>query len=140
MCRAHITEILHEVSSPDTAVILSDGSAALYLSDAGSQCPLSGATHAQQLLPPGGGAVCGAISARAQKLAIGCEDGIARLWTLGGGAAEGCQMFSLADWGHTVETTGSVQCIVWSPDSEVCFLYRIWYSLIEHFLDYSISF
>lgn len=138
MCRAHIIEILHERNCPDTAVILSDGSAALYLSDAGSQCPLSGATHAQQLLPPGGGAVCGAISVRAQKLAIGCTDGIARLWTLGGGVAEGFQMFSLADWGHTVESTGAVQCIVWSPDSEVWFLYQIWYPQIEQFGDSSI--
>jgi hypothetical protein len=118
--KPHIVEILHQADFPDTALILSDGSVAHCLSDAASQSPLSGAAHTEWLLPPGGGACCGAISARAQKLAIGCSDGVIRLWSLGAHRSDSCQELSLADWGHSVESTGAVQCIVWSTDSEVC--------------------
>ena len=117
--KPHITEILHESDCPDTALVLSDGSVAHCLSDSASQSPLSGAAHTRWLLPPGGGACCGALSSRAQKLAIGCSDGITRLWSLAAGEPSHCQQLSLADWGHSVETTGAVQCIVWSADSEV---------------------
>lgn len=122
----HIVEILHQSDCPDTALILSDGSVAQCLSDSASQSPLSGAAHTQWLLPAGGGACCGALSSRAHKLAIGCSDGITRLWSLGADESATCQQLSLADWGHSVESTGAVQCIVWSSDSEVRPYSRLW--------------
>lgn len=128
----HIREILHHSDCPDTALVLSDGSVAHCLSDSASQSPLSGAAHVQWLLPPGGGACCGALSSQAQKLAIGCSDGMTRLWSLAAGGAASCQQLSLADWGHSVESTGAVQCIVWSADSEVCSHSQLCGAEIQH--------
>lgn len=103
----------------DAALIYSDGSAAHCICDASAPAPLMHAVHARWLLGPGGGALCGAIGARAQSIALGCDDGITRIWAVAGSGSDAePRELSLADWGHGVESTGAVACVVWTPDSE----------------------
>lgn len=116
----HITHIIAHPDCADASVVYSDGSAAHCICDSSAQSPLMHAVHARWLMEPGSGALCGAIGARARSIALGCEDGVTRVWAAdgAGGEAEPREL-SLADWGHGVESTGAVECVVWTPDSEV---------------------
>lgn len=117
---ANITHIIAHPDCVDAALVYSDGSAAHCICDANAPAPLMHAVHARWLMEPGAGALCGAIGARAQSIALGCEDGITRVWAAAGAGTEAePRQLSLADWGHGVESTGAVECVVWTPDSEV---------------------
>lgn len=115
----HITHIIAQPDCLDAALVYSDGSAAHCICDANAQSPLMHSRHAQWLVEPGGGALCGAVGARAQAIALGCADGITRVWPTTAAANAEPRELSLADWGHGVESTGAVACVVWTPDSEV---------------------
>lgn len=117
-----IASIVHHPACDSAVVILRDGTAALCLSDANEASALSSLQATRWLLPSSGGASCGAISAQAHMLALGCADGVLRLWTLGGGTSgeEGpTRELSLTDWGYGPAETGGVACVAWTPDGEV---------------------
>lgn len=118
---AHITQIVAQPDCLDAALVYSDGSAAQCICDANAQSPLMHAVHARWLVEPGGGALCGAIGVRAQSIALGCADGVTRMWAATGAADAEARELSLGDWGHGVESTGAVACVMWTPDGEVRF-------------------
>ena len=63
-------------------------------------------------------AVCAAVGARQQVLAVGTRRGTVELFTLGDNrAAVQRSTISLVDWGYPVEDTGPVSCIRWTPDN-----------------------
>eukprot|EP00898_Chlorokybus_atmophyticus_P004519 jgi/Chlat1/5068/Chrsp33S08959 len=61
-------------------------------------------------------AACVAIATRTEVLAVGRRDGVVDMYSL----ADRCaylRTLSLVDWGCTVEDTGAVSCLQWSPDN-----------------------
>ncbi|KAK1260240.1 hypothetical protein QJS04_geneDACA002447 [Acorus gramineus] len=63
-----------------------------------------------------GDAVCASVASDKQILAVGCRRGVVELYDL----AETPSLLrtvSLVDWGYSVEDTGSVSCIAWTPDN-----------------------
>lgn len=61
-------------------------------------------------------AVCAAISTQQQVLAVGTRRGTVELFNLTDNAAY-MRTVSLVDWGYSLEDTGHVTCICWSPDN-----------------------
>uniref|UniRef100_A0A2P2MRC6 RAB6A-GEF complex partner protein 1 n=1 Tax=Rhizophora mucronata TaxID=61149 RepID=A0A2P2MRC6_RHIMU len=63
-----------------------------------------------------GDAVCASIASDQKILAVGTRRGVVDLYDL----AESASLFrtvSLYDWGYTVDDTGAVSCIAWTPDN-----------------------
>ncbi|XVF73146.1 hypothetical protein PTKIN_Ptkin12aG0178100 [Pterospermum kingtungense] len=63
-----------------------------------------------------GDAVCTSVAGDQQILAVGTRRGVVELYDL----AESFSLIrtvSLYDWGYSVDDTGSVSCIVWTPDN-----------------------
>lgn len=61
-------------------------------------------------------AVCTSIAPNQQILAVGTRRGVVELYDLGASASL-IRSVSLYDWGYSVEDTGAVSCISWTPDS-----------------------
>ncbi|KAL8138535.1 hypothetical protein V2J09_004536, partial [Rumex salicifolius] len=61
-------------------------------------------------------AVCTSISPNQQILAVGTRRGVTELYDLVESASP-IRSVSLYDWGYSVEDTGAVNCISWTPDS-----------------------
>jgi hypothetical protein len=117
---ASITALVHRRGCETCAILLSDGSAALCLTDGFETASAGSIEVSSWLLGPGDGAVCGAISAQAQMVAVGCTDGVLRLWGCASDLAQGPQrQLSLVDWGHGPEATGRVACVAWTQDGQV---------------------
>ncbi|KAG6725467.1 hypothetical protein I3842_02G033700 [Carya illinoinensis] len=63
-----------------------------------------------------GDAVCASVASEQQILAVGTRRGVVELYDL----AESTPLIrtvSLYDWGYSMEDTGSVSCIAWTPDN-----------------------
>ncbi|KAL0538140.1 hypothetical protein IC582_027139 [Cucumis melo] len=61
-------------------------------------------------------AVCTSVASNQQILAVGTRRGVVELYDL----ADSASLFrsvSLHDWGYSVEDTGYVSCIAWTPDN-----------------------
>lgn len=61
-------------------------------------------------------AACTALSAEQEILAVGTRRGTVDLYDLEDGATL-LRTVSLYDWGYSVEDTGAVNCIAWTPDN-----------------------
>ncbi|CAA0819359.1 Unknown protein [Striga hermonthica] len=60
--------------------------------------------------------VCASVSPEQQILAVGTLKGIVELYDLADSASL-IRSVSLHDWGYSVEDTGPVSCIAWTPDN-----------------------
>ncbi|XAR63034.1 hypothetical protein NMG60_11022819 [Bertholletia excelsa] len=63
-----------------------------------------------------GDAACASVASEQQILAVGTRKGVVELYDL----AESASLFrtvSLYDWGYSVDDTGAVNCIAWTPDN-----------------------
>ncbi|KAL5572911.1 hypothetical protein UlMin_022508 [Ulmus minor] len=63
-----------------------------------------------------GDAVCASAAPEQQILAVGTKRGVVELHDLAESASL-IRTVSLYDWGHSVEDTGPVSCISWTPDN-----------------------
>ncbi|GLT84668.1 hypothetical protein SLE2022_028850 [Rubroshorea leprosula] len=63
-----------------------------------------------------GDAVCTSIASDQQILAVGTSRGVVELYDLAESASL-IRTVSLSDWGYTMDDTGSVNCIAWTPDN-----------------------
>ncbi|BFG22031.1 hypothetical protein CerSpe_083050 [Prunus speciosa] len=63
-----------------------------------------------------GDAVCASVAAEQQILAVGTKRGVVELYDLAESASL-IRSVSLYDWGYSMEDTGSVSCIAWTPDN-----------------------
>ncbi|BBN10730.1 RAB6A-GEF complex partner protein 1 [Marchantia polymorpha subsp. ruderalis] len=61
-------------------------------------------------------AVCASVAHLQQLLAVGCMRGTVELFNLADNALP-LRTISLFDWGYSVEDTGPVNCISWTPDN-----------------------
>lgn len=63
-----------------------------------------------------GDAVCASVASEQQILAVGTKRGVAELYDL---AESGSliRTVSLYDWGYSMDDTGPVSCIAWTPDN-----------------------
>ncbi|KZV51236.1 hypothetical protein F511_05893 [Dorcoceras hygrometricum] len=62
--------------------------------------------------------VCASMATEQQILAVGTRKGIVELYDLADSASL-IRSVSLSDWGYSVEDTGPVNCIAWTPDNSV---------------------
>ncbi|KAJ8900535.1 hypothetical protein K2173_025312 [Erythroxylum novogranatense] len=63
-----------------------------------------------------GDAVCTSVASDQQILAVGTIRGVVELYDLAESASL-IRAVSLYDWGYSMEDTGSVSCIAWTPDN-----------------------
>lgn len=63
-----------------------------------------------------GDAMCTSVASDQQILAVGCSRGVVELYDLAENARH-IRTVSLYDWGYSVEDTGPVTCISWTPDN-----------------------
>ncbi|KAL3829687.1 hypothetical protein ACJIZ3_018489 [Penstemon smallii] len=63
-----------------------------------------------------GEVVCASLAQEQQILAVGTRKGIVELYDLADSASL-IRSVSLYDWGYSVEDTGPVSCIAWTPDN-----------------------
>lgn len=63
-----------------------------------------------------GDAVCTSVALEQQILAVGTRRGVVELYDLADSASL-IRAVSLFDWGYSVEDTGPVTCIAWTPDN-----------------------
>ncbi|CAA2992972.1 RAB6A-GEF complex partner 1-like [Olea europaea subsp. europaea] len=63
-----------------------------------------------------GDVVCAAVASEQQILAVGTQRGVIELYDLADSASL-IRTVSLHDWGYSVEDTGPVNCIAWTPDN-----------------------
>ncbi|KAF8380184.1 hypothetical protein HHK36_027666 [Tetracentron sinense] len=63
-----------------------------------------------------GDAMCASVASDQQILAVGSRRGVVELYDLAESALL-LRTVSLYDWGYTMEDTGSVSCIAWTPDN-----------------------
>ncbi|KAF8412210.1 hypothetical protein HHK36_000170 [Tetracentron sinense] len=63
-----------------------------------------------------GDAVCASVASDQQILAVGSRRGVVELYDLAESASL-LRTVSLYDWGYSMEDTGSVSCIAWTPDN-----------------------
>ncbi|RWR80915.1 Ribosome control protein 1 [Cinnamomum micranthum f. kanehirae] len=63
-----------------------------------------------------GDAVCASVASDQRILAVGCKRGVVELYDLAESASL-LRSVSLYDWGYSVEDTGSINCIAWTPDN-----------------------
>ncbi|XP_031275810.1 RAB6A-GEF complex partner protein 1-like isoform X2 [Pistacia vera] len=63
-----------------------------------------------------GDAVCTSVASEQQILAVGTRRGIVELYDLVESASL-IRTVSLYDWGYSMDDTGSVSCIAWTPDN-----------------------
>ena len=118
--QADIVAVAHDADCSTLALLLANGAAALCCADALGNSALASIELAAWLVSPGGGATCCAVSARASMVAVGCSDGVLRLWNCANvSAGMEARELSLADWGYGPEGTGSVGCIAWTQDGQV---------------------
>ncbi|CAM6095693.1 unnamed protein product [Calypogeia fissa] len=61
-------------------------------------------------------AICASIGHQQQLLAVGCMRGTVELFNLADNALP-LRTISLFDWGYSVDDTGPVNCISWTPDN-----------------------
>ncbi|TVU28879.1 hypothetical protein EJB05_20415 [Eragrostis curvula] len=61
-------------------------------------------------------AMCTSVASEQQILAVGCSRGVVELYDLAENARH-IRTISLYDWGYSVEDTGPVACISWTPDN-----------------------
>ncbi|GJM87069.1 hypothetical protein PR202_ga02987 [Eleusine coracana subsp. coracana] len=90
-------------------------------------------------------AMCTSVASEQQILTVGCSRGVVELYDLAENARH-IRTISLYDWGYSVEDTGPVACISWTPDNcafAVGWKFRgltVWYELLffpRYHLDYS---
>ncbi|XP_075505546.1 uncharacterized protein LOC142542672 [Primulina tabacum] len=67
---------------------------------------------------PSGDIVCASMATEQQILAAGTRKGVVDLYDLADSASL-IRSVSLSDWGYSVEDTGPVNCIAWTPDNSV---------------------
>ncbi|XP_065859676.1 uncharacterized protein [Euphorbia lathyris] len=63
-----------------------------------------------------GDAVCASVASDQQILAVGTRRGVVELYDLAESASL-IRTVSLYDWGYSVDATGPVSCIAWTPDN-----------------------
>ncbi|XP_057979340.1 uncharacterized protein LOC131165493 [Malania oleifera] len=63
-----------------------------------------------------GDAVCASVASEQQILAVGTQRGVVELYDLEESASL-IRSVSLYDWGYSVDDTGPVSCIAWTPDN-----------------------
>uniref|UniRef100_A0A0V0IZW4 RIC1 C-terminal alpha solenoid region domain-containing protein n=1 Tax=Solanum chacoense TaxID=4108 RepID=A0A0V0IZW4_SOLCH len=63
-----------------------------------------------------GDAVCAAVASDQQLLAVGTRRGVVELYDIAESASL-LRSVSLYDWGYSVEDTGAVSCVAWTPDN-----------------------
>ncbi|XP_055828019.1 uncharacterized protein LOC129896195 isoform X3 [Solanum dulcamara] len=63
-----------------------------------------------------GDAVCSAVASDQQLLAVGTRRGVVELYDIAESASL-LRSVSLYDWGYSVEDTGAVSCVAWTPDN-----------------------
>ncbi|XP_047250433.1 guanine nucleotide exchange factor subunit RIC1 isoform X3 [Capsicum annuum] len=63
-----------------------------------------------------GDAVCAAVASDQQLLAVGTRRGVVELYDIAESASL-MRSVSLYDWGYSVEDTGAVSCVAWTPDN-----------------------
>ncbi|KAK9910352.1 hypothetical protein M0R45_034318 [Rubus argutus] len=63
-----------------------------------------------------GDAVCTSVASEQQILAVGTKRGVVELYDLAESASL-IRSVSLYDWGYSMEDTGPVSCIAWTPDN-----------------------
>ncbi|XP_042001958.1 guanine nucleotide exchange factor subunit RIC1-like isoform X3 [Salvia splendens] len=86
------------------------------------QCSVSkrGLKHAESVIVEkrfaSGEAVCASVAPDQQILAVGTQKGAVELYDLADSASL-IRSVSLHDWGYSVEDTGPVNCIAWTPDN-----------------------
>ncbi|XP_008679242.1 guanine nucleotide exchange factor subunit RIC1 isoform X3 [Zea mays] len=61
-------------------------------------------------------AMCTSVASEQQILAVGCSRGVVELYDLAENTRH-IRTISLYDWGYSVEDTGPVACISWTPDN-----------------------
>ncbi|URD86259.1 RIC1 [Musa troglodytarum] len=61
-------------------------------------------------------AMCASVASDQQILAVGCSRGVVELYDLAENATH-LRTISLYDWGYSMEDTGPVTCISWTPDN-----------------------
>jgi WD40 repeat protein len=116
-----IASIAHHTACSCSAILLEDGSVAMCMTDASESYGLAAFEIGEWLLEPSARATHAALSAQAQMLAVGCHDGVTRLWDCAGSWQDGpLRELSLGDWGYDIEHTGAVASIDWTPDGLVC--------------------
>ncbi|CAN4108991.1 unnamed protein product [Withania somnifera] len=63
-----------------------------------------------------GDAVCATVASDQQLLAVGTRRGVVELYDIAESASL-IRSVSLYDWGYSVEDTGAVSCVAWTPDN-----------------------
>lgn len=63
-----------------------------------------------------GDAVCASVASEQELLAVGTRRGVVELYDLTESASL-IRTVSLYDWGYSMDDTGSVSCIAWTPDN-----------------------
>lgn len=95
-------------------VLFSDGELVIcYVSKKGLRHTES--IRVERRLSPGD-VVCASMAPEQQILAAGTRKGIVELYDLADSASL-IRSVSLSDWGYSVEDTGPVNCIAWTPDN-----------------------
>ncbi|XP_039116025.1 LOW QUALITY PROTEIN: guanine nucleotide exchange factor subunit Rich-like [Dioscorea cayenensis subsp. rotundata] len=61
-------------------------------------------------------AICASMASNQRIIAIGCWRGVVELYDLVEGVSH-LRTVSVYDWGYSVEDTGPVSCIAWTPDN-----------------------
>lgn len=95
-------------------VLFSDGQVAL-CSVSKKGLKVTESIKAERWLSTGDG-VCASIAPDQQILAVGTKRGVVELYDLAESASL-LRSVSLYDWGYSVEDTGPVSCITWTPDN-----------------------
>ena len=114
-----VRAIVHHPDCSVAALLFASGAVAACVADAAEPSTLGTFEVERWLVPPGGGACCGALSATAQMLAIGRHDGSVALWScLGDWHAAPQRVLSLQDWAYGPEDTGAVSVIDWTDDGQ----------------------
>ena len=99
-------------------LILKDGSAICFETTEDGFGSISDFEATHCMYSPQGSFLCAAIGPQAQMLALGCSDGVTRLYDLHAGGAL-LRELSLEDWGYDRTVTGAVAHVLWTPDSQV---------------------
>ncbi|KAH7863655.1 hypothetical protein Vadar_020398 [Vaccinium darrowii] len=112
--RSAIVQLEFSLSLRLLCVIFSDGQLVI-CSVSKKGLKQAGSIKAEKLLGSGD-AACASIASEQQILAVGTRRGVVELYDL----VESISLIrsvSLYDWGYSVEDTGPVSCIAWTPDN-----------------------
>jgi hypothetical protein len=104
-------------------LVMADGSVALSLTAAGGLLAIGDFEITHWLCESSTRAVCAALGVQSHVVAVGCADGVTRLYSLSTGCATNTFELSLCDWGHDPAVTGAFYGLSYGHAACWCLLY-----------------